>query len=109
MIYDRILTVYNLAAGTPIQTKLTPVGQYYYCPMEVYHARYWESVQAGSRIDVMVTLPFGSDITSTQYVALDDGQIYRIVQAQHGKDADGLPMATLSLRRTEANYEIAKP
>ena len=109
MIYDHILTVYTEPAGTPIQHKLTPVGQHYYAPAEVYHARFWESVQAGSHIDIMVRLPFGGEITATQYVTLEDGHVYRIEQAQHGRDDDGREMTTLSLRRMEGSYDIAKP
>ena len=109
MIYDHILTVYTETAGTPLQHTLTQVGQHYYAPAEVYHARYWESVQAGSRIDMMVQLPFGGEITATQYVILEDNHVYRVEQAQHGKDSDGREMTTLSLRRMEGNYDVARP
>ena len=109
MIYDRLLTVYDEPAGTPLQHKLTVAGSHYYAPMEVYHGRYWESVQAGSRTDLMARVPFGEDIRADQYVIPEDGHVYRVVQAQHGPDKDGLVCTTLSLRRMEGNYDIARP
>lgn len=109
MIYDHLLTVYDETAGTPLQQKLTPAGTHYYAKMEVYHTRFWESVQAGSRIDKMARVPFGEEIRADQYVIPEDGHVYRIVQAQHGRDGDGLECTTLSLRRMERNYDVAKP
>ena len=109
MIYDHTLDIYTLHAGTPLQRKLEYSATHFYAPREVYHKRYWESIQAGSRIDRMVELPYGDEICSTHYCIPDDGHVYRIVQAQHGYTADGLPITTLSLQRTEDNYDIAKP
>ena len=107
MIYDRILTIYDLPSGTPLQRKLKYSATHYYAPREVYHKRYWESVQAGSRIDCLVEVPYGEEITATQYCVLDDGHVYRVEQAQHGFDVDGLPVTTLSLKRMEDNYDFA--
>lgn len=109
MIYERELNIYSLPDGTPLQRKLQHVSRHLYAEMEVYHARYWESVQANSRIDMMVAVPDGREITATQYCVPEDSHVYRIEQAQHGKDKDGLPMTTLSLRRMEGNYDIARP
>ena len=109
MICDRLLKVYNLPAGTPLQAKLVFVGEHFYAPMEVYYKRYWESVMSGSAIDTMVQLADGDDISSSQYCILEDGHVYQIVQAQHGLNADGLPITTLSLHRAEGFYDIAKP
>lgn len=108
MIYDHELNIYSLPDGTPLQRKLEPVSRHLYAEKEVYHARYWESVQAGSQIDLMACVPDGWDITATMYCVPDDGHVYRIVQAQHGKDEDGLDMTTLSLQRMEGNYDIAR-
>ena len=108
MIYDRYLTVYDLAGGSPIGGKLTENSAHYYAEMEVYHRRYWESVQAGSRIDRMVRVPFGEALTATQYAIPEDGHVYRIEQAQHGLDEDGLPVTTLSLRRMEGSYDLLR-
>ena len=109
MIYDHYLTVYDLAGGSPLKNALTVHSSHFYAETEVYHRRYWESVQAGSRIDRMVRVPFGSDLTATQYVIPEDGHVYRIEQAQHGLDGDGLAVTTLSLRRMEGNYDILRP
>lgn len=109
MIYDRYLTVYDFAGGAPAGGKLTVNSAHFYAEQEVYHRRYWESVQAGSRIDRMVRVPFGDDLTATQYAIPEDGHVYRIEQAQHALDGDGLPVTTLSLRRMEGNYDILRP
>ena len=109
MIYDRVLTVYDEPAGTPLQHVLTLVSTHYYAPGEVYHNRFWESVQAGSRVDLMAMVPDGSAIRADQYAIPADGCVYRIVQVQHGWDSDGQPMTSLSLRREEGFYDIARP
>lgn len=109
MICDRVLTIYDEPAGTLLQNKLVEVSRHYYAPAEVYHSRFWESVQAGSRIDMMANIPDGSAIRADQYAIPEDGHVYRVVQAQHGLDDDGLPVTRLSLRREEASYDIAKP
>lgn len=109
MIYDRILTVYDEPAGTPLQHALVPVSSHYYAPGEVFHSRFWESVEAGSRVDLLAMVPDGEHLRADQYVIPEDGHVYRIVQAQHGLDSDGLPMTTLSLRREETRYDIARP
>lgn len=109
MIYDRYLTVYDLAGGSPLSHQLTVNSAHFYAELEVYHRRYWESVQAGSRIDRMIRVPFGEDLTAAQYVIPEDGHVYRVEQAQHGPDDDGLPVTTLSLRRMEGKYDILRP
>lgn len=108
MIYDRVLTVYDEPAGTPLQHVLVQVSTHYYEPGEVYHNRFWESVQAGSRVDLMAMVPDGSAIRADQYAIPEDGCVYRIVQVQHGRDSDGQPMTSLSLRREEGFYDIAR-
>ena len=111
MIYDKPITVCRLPDGVDAITKtktLTPVFSAYCGELEVYHRRYWESVQAGSRIDRMVRVPFGEALTATQYAIPEDGHVYRIEQAQHGLDEDGLAVTTLSLRRMEGSYDILR-
>lgn len=108
VIYDRHLTVYDLTGGSPLGGRLTVNSAHFYAEQEVYHGRYWESVQAGSRIDRIVRVPFGDDLTATQYVIPEDGHVYRIEQAQHGRDKDELPVTTLSLRRMEGSYDLLR-
>ncbi len=108
MIYDKgPLAVYTLAGGgSPLTGRLEALSQHLYQELEVYHARYWESVQAGSRIDTMLRVPFGDEIEASHYCIPADGHVYRILQAQHGRDEDGLPCCTLSLQREEKNYDV---
>ena len=106
-IYDHELNIYSLSTGTPLQGKLQHVSRHLYAEKEVYHARFWESVQAGSQIDMMVCVADGRAICADMYCIPEDGHVYRVVQAQQGYDDLSLEMTTLSLRRMEGNYDIA--
>lgn len=108
MIYDTPISVLKLpdTVGTPMQGKLEPVFSAYCGKREVYHGRYWESVQAGSRIDILVELPLHRNADAGMF-ALYNKHIYSIEQAQYGEDDDGLPVTILSLKRAEGQYDIA--
>lgn len=109
MIYDKPITVCRLpdGVGAITQTKtLTPVFSAYCGELEVYHSRYWESVQADSRIDCLVEIPLRRNASAHMY-AVYDGHTYRIEQAQFASDENGLPVTRLSMMRLEANYDIA--
>lgn len=108
MIYDTHITILKLPdnVGTPLQGKLEKVFSAYCGEKEVYHGRFWESVQAGSRIDTLVELPLHWDVTASQYALYKD-HVYSIEQAQFPKDENGLPVTVLSLKRTEDQYDIA--
>lgn len=110
MIFDRELTLCTLptGAGTLLQGKLIEHSKHLYAEEEVFHRRYWEAVQAGSRIDKMAAIPRmpGDDISAEMYVKLDDGHVYRIEQAQESTDDDGLDVYLLSLYRLGGNYDI---
>ena len=108
MIYDTPITVLTLpdGVGTPAQGKLVPAFSAFCGELEVYHTRYWESVQAGSRIDTLVELPLHRAVDAGMFASFKK-HIYSIQQAQFGKDSDGLPVTTLSLSREEIQYDIA--
>ncbi len=108
MIYDTPIQILQLPddVGTPIQGKLERVFSCYCAEMTVYHARYWESVQAGSRIDTMVELPLRRSVDAGMF-ALYRSHIYSVEQVQVERDSDGLPVTRLSLKRVEAQYDIA--
>ena len=72
---------------------------------EVYHRRFWESVQAGSRIDQMVELPLHREIDAGMFARYKD-HIYSIEQVQFSKDSYQLPVTVLSLKRSEVQYDI---
>lgn len=110
MIYDRgPLEIRALEGGTVLLGELSePLSSHYYAELEVYHKRFWEAVQAESQIDRLVQIPFGMDVDAGLYCVLEDGHTYKILQAQHGQDEDGLPCCTLSLTRKEDNYDRAK-
>ena len=108
MVYDKQITILVLPSnvGTPFQGKLQPTFHAYCRQMQVFHQRYWESVQAGSRIDAMVELPLHRDVTAGMF-AMYQEHVHSVEQAQFGQDPDGLPVTILSLKRTEDNYDIA--
>ena len=109
MIYDKPIQILKLPdnIGTPIQGKLLPVFTAFCGEMTVFHKRFWEAVQAGSRIDVMVELPLHRKHADAGMFAKYDGHIYSIEQAQYQKDENQLPVTVLSLKRTEEQYDIA--
>lgn len=108
MIYDTPITVMKLpdTVGTPLQGKLVKVFDAYCGEKTVYHARYWESVQAGSRVDILVELPLIREADAGMFARYKN-RIYSIEQAQFEKDADGLPITVLSLKRAEGEYDAA--
>ena len=108
MIYDTPIIIAKLPddVGTPLQGKLQRLYGAFCGEKEVFHRRFWESVQAGSRIDLLVEMPLHRKVDAGMF-AKYKGHIYSIEQAQFGKDADGLPITTLSLKRSEAQYDIA--
>ena len=106
MIYDHGPVAIYKRVGPPIQQRLQLHSQHYYAELSVYHRRFWESVQAGDRIDRLLQIPFGDDIVAEMYAVPEDGHVYRINQTQPGEDDNGLPSCMLSLHREEANYDI---
>ena len=109
MMYDKPIQILKLpdTAGTPIQGKLQPVFSAFCGEMTVFHNRFWESVQAGSRIDVMVELPLHRKNVEAEMYAKYEGHIYRIEQAQYQKDENQLPVTVLSMKREGKRYDIA--
>lgn len=106
MIYDTLITIMKLPdnAGIPLHGKPQAIFSAFCGEKEVFHRRFWESVQAGSRIDTMVELPLHREADAGMF-AKYNGHIYSIEQAQFGKDENGLPITTLSLKRTEDQYD----
>lgn len=109
MIYDKPIEILKLPddVGTPLQGKLQPVFSAFCGEMTVFHSRFWEAVQAGSRIDVMVELPLHRKNADAGMYARYEGHIYRIEQAQYQKDGNALPVTVLSLKREEDCYDVA--
>lgn len=107
MIYDRLLIVFDLTAGTPMSGTLTNRSSHYYAERTVAHRRYWEAVQANSRVDKAVQIPMGSAVTANQYVLLEE-TYWRIEEAQHTTDDQGLPVTNLMLRRWDGDLSVAR-
>lgn len=109
MIYDKPIEILKLPddVGTPLQGKLQPVFSAFCGEMTVFHSRFWEAVQAGSRIDVMVQLPLHRKNADAGMFVRYEGHIYSIKQAQYQKDENQLPVTVLSLKRSEDQYDVA--
>lgn len=109
MIYDKPIQILKLPdnVGTPIQGKLQPVFTAFCGEMTVYHNRFWEAIQAGSRIDIMVELPLHRKNADAGMFARYENHIYSIEQTQYQKDESQHPVTVLSLKRSEEQYDIA--
>lgn len=109
MIYCKPIEILKLPddVGTPLQGKLEPVFTAFCGEMTVYHNRFWEAVQAGSRIDAMVELPLHRNRVDAGMFARYDGHIYSVEQTQYQKDENQHPVTVLSLKRSEEQYDIA--
>lgn len=109
MIYDKPIQILKLPddVGTPMRGKLQPVFTAFCGEMTVFHARFWNSVQAGSRIDVMVELPLHRKNVEAECYASYEGHIHRIEQVQYQTDENQLPVTVLSMKREENRYDIA--
>ena len=109
MIYDKQITVLKLPAdvGTPLQGKLQKVFDAWCGEMTVFHARFWEAVQAGSRIDAMVEIPLHRRSVDAGSFAEYEGHIFSVEQVQYQTDGNGLPVTVLSMKRSEECYDIA--
>lgn len=108
MIYDRGPLVIYARAGSPTDYRLRELSRHYYARLEVFHRRFWESVQAGDRVDELVQVPDGEDLRADLYAQVEGGALYRINQAQQTEDDNGLPCCRLSLHREENNYELVR-
>lgn len=108
MIYDTPITVCKLRSGAaiPLPGTLEPAFSAYCGEKEVYHGRYWESVQAGSRIDTLVEIPLHREVDATMFAKFKN-HYYSIEHAQFTKDEDGLPVTILSLKRMGGQYDAA--
>jgi hypothetical protein len=108
MIYDTEITILRLPddVGTPLQGKLQPLFIAFCGEKEVYHRRFWEAVAAYSRVDRLVELPLHRNVDAGMF-AKYKGHIYSIEQAQFGEDKNLLPITTLSLKKTEDQYDVA--
>lgn len=109
MIYDKPIQIMKLpdTAGTPLQGKMRLVFSAFCGERTVYHKRFWESVQAGSRIDLMVELPLHRKNVRAEMYARYEDQIYRIEQVQFEKDENLLPVTVLSMKREVKRYDVA--
>lgn len=106
MIYDKLITIYDLdQASSALQRRLIHPVAYLCAEKEVFGSRYFTALAAGEQIDRMAEL-WRADIRAGQYAVPEDGHVYRILQVQSGENADHLPITTLTLRREDNNYDI---
>lgn len=109
MIYDTPIVVAQLPddIGTVLHGAPRRLFSAFCGEKEVFHSRYWEAVQADSRIDLLVELPLHRPADAGMY-AVCKKRLYSIEQAQYGKDSNGLPVTILSLKKVEVPYDISR-
>lgn len=106
MIYDRLVTFYRACDPPTLPPTLRRDSAHLYGERTVSYRRYFEAIQAGRQIDVVIQLPYVYDLPAEAYAELPDGHMYRVLQNQHTEDEDGLPVSVISLTRMEAHYDI---
>lgn len=106
MIYDKHISIRQLPPGVGTLAQGSPVEVFlaFCAELTVYHTRFWESVQAGSRIEAMVELPLHRDVRAGMYAHFK-GHLYLINQVQLTKDDFQLPITVLSLTNPENAYD----
>lgn len=70
--------------------------------------RNYAAKQAGDTLDDVIHVYQERSISAARDIAEIDGQKYKILQAQHGTDEDGIPITILSLERKEEHHETAE-
>lgn len=107
-IYDASISIQQLPGnvGTLAQGKPVEVFNAFCGELTVYHARYWESVQAGSRIEAMVEMPLHRDVEAGMY-AFFKNHMYLINQVQFAQDEFLCPITVLSLTNPENAYDFS--
>ena len=108
MIYQEPIRFYRLAdnAGAPLPNTLVPITRTYCAELTINSRRYFDSVQAGSKIDALVEVPSRYSVRSGDFAEYRT-VIYRVEQVED-ITRDSSPAQRLSLHRPDARYEIAK-
>lgn len=112
---DGILNVYTMenvaAAGKKPLYNLVLNCSYYYRFENIGVVRYYESLKANAKVDVLVSIPdWGGDIGTNDICILDSsdgGKQYKIDFIQPTYTDDGLKIRKLSLIRLGENYVIS--
>jgi len=108
MLYDAgIARFYTLAdAPAPGQRKLRLSSSGWYGEQKVGVTRYYAAMAANVRVEKVIELWRDESIVSGMYCIPEDGRQYRVVQAQHGLDENGLQNTVLTLERVNRNFEL---
>lgn len=107
---DGILSIWTSAntasAGDMPTQSLSLKGSYYFAYQTVGFNRYYTAMGFGQQIDTMVAIDLDRSIHSDDIVVIDGDYStpYRISQAQHTKDDDGLWYTRLSLTRINDEF-----
>ena len=113
MIYEGMLTVYNLINTAPKglmpREQLVKLCEEYYEERTIGVTRQYAAMGADKRVDLLLRIWENASVYPNQYVIPDDGMQYRIDFVQNTKDEDGLDVSDLTLVRLEENYDVAEP
>lgn len=101
-----IYTIKNtaLAGGKPKEA-LEFSASYFFEERKVGVTRFYAALKSDVRIERLIRVWQDRDVLPGQICIIEELQ-YRIVQAQHGENEDGLKITDLSLERTREAYDI---
>lgn len=108
---DGLLTISRVensaAAGKKPVDRLVPKHEgIRYARRIVGMNRFWTGMQSNARIDQLVRIPEGPDVTTLDRITLETGDVYRIEQIQHPPDVWPKSLdLSLSLFKTRAEME----
>lgn len=103
-----ICTLQNLAApGEMPKEQLVPLRQCYYGERTVGYGRQYAARGVNEQVDILARIWQDREARAGMYSVLDNGEQYRITNAQQLLDEDGLRVTDLSLERMDDLYDIA--
>ncbi len=106
LLNDGIVTLHRQEVvsqpGEMPRYEWSPVWKSYFGIKTVGVTRYYAAMGNNDQVDLLIEVQRNTEISTAADRAEIDGIYYRIVQAQHVLDDDGLPMTDLSLERIGA-------
>lgn len=109
---DGIVAVYkteNVAEkGKKPDIMLKKKSRYYFCFETVGISRYYTALNAGQKVDAVISIPGWEDVTGEDVCILEDGRQYKVLMVQNSTDENGLKIDRLTLERKNETYGIAE-
>ena len=112
MLFDAgVLKIYTLKntsdPGAMPAEQLVFRSDHFYGERTVGYGRQYAAMGVSEQVDMLVRIWRDSGVRIGMYAVPEDGEQYRINNAQQVSDEDGLPCTDLSLRRLDRRYDVA--